>query len=300
MDGFLNLKKPTGFTSHDCVATVRRLMKLKRVGHAGTLDPAASGVLPIALGKATRLLQFLPQDKVYQATVRFGVRTTTDDLEGEAVKQEPVPALDLETVKAALPQFLGEIQQVPPVYSAIQVKGKRLYDLARSGREVAVPPRLVQVYDIRVLSWRPGAFPEIDLMIACGPGTYIRAIARDLGKSLQTGGTLAVLLRTKSSGFQLSDSLTLEDLETQLQQQSFRPVVPEVALAHLPILALPPAIARRWCQGQRIVVTSEASSLPSDTLRVHDSGGTFLGVGQTRDDDGEIILAPKVVFLPHE
>jgi tRNA pseudouridine55 synthase len=300
MNGFLNLNKPIGFTSHDCVAKVRRLLKLKRVGHAGTLDPAASGVLPIALGKATRLLQFLPQDKVYQATVRFGVRTATDDLEGEVLKQEPVPALDLETVKAALPKFLGEIQQVPPVYSAIQVKGQRLYDLARSGREVAVPPRLVQVYDIHVLSWRSGAFPEIDLAIACGAGTYIRAIARDLGKSLQTGGTLAVLIRTKSSGFQLNDSLTLEDMESQLQQQNFHPVVPEVALAHLPVLVLPTTIARRWCQGQRIVVTSEATSLPSDTLRVHDEKGNFLGVGQTRDDGGETILAPKVVYLPDE
>ncbi|HEY9875793.1 MAG TPA: tRNA pseudouridine(55) synthase TruB, partial [Candidatus Obscuribacterales bacterium] len=129
----MNLNKPAGMTSHDCVARVRRLLRLKRVGHGGTLDPAVTGVLPIAVGKATRLLQFLRQDKAYRGTIRLGLRTTTDDLEGEVIATQPVTNLSLDAVKFALEQFQGIIQQVPPSYSAIQVQGKRLYDLARAG-----------------------------------------------------------------------------------------------------------------------------------------------------------------------
>ncbi len=143
MQGFLNLNKPFGWTSHDCVARVRKLLRLKRVGHAGTLDPAATGVLPIAFGKATRLLEYLPGTKAYQATIRFGVRTTTDDLQGEIITSAPCPNLSLAAVKTVLPQFEGKIEQIPPSYSAIQVDGKRLYDLARRGEKVEVPVRTV-------------------------------------------------------------------------------------------------------------------------------------------------------------
>lgn len=135
MNGFLNLNKPFGLTSHDCVARVRRLLHLKRVGHGGTLDPAAIGVLPIALGRATRLLQYLSHDKAYRATVRFGVRTATDDMAGEVLAADPCPQLTLPEVQKFLPQFLGKIQQIPPSYSAIQVGGKRLYELARAGKQ---------------------------------------------------------------------------------------------------------------------------------------------------------------------
>ncbi len=167
-------------------------MRIKRVGHAGTLDPRATGVLPIALGRATRLLQFLRQDKTYRATIRLGMSTTTDDLEGDPILTQPQPELNLETVTIALQQFQGLIQQVPPNYSAVQVKGKRLYDLARAGKEIVVQSRQVEVFGIEVLDWRPATFPELDLEIASGPGTYIRAIARDLGKALQTGECLPV------------------------------------------------------------------------------------------------------------
>ncbi|HBQ98966.1 MAG TPA: tRNA pseudouridine(55) synthase TruB, partial [Cyanobacteria bacterium UBA11691] len=166
--GFLNLNKPPGYTSHDCVARVRRLLHTKRVGHGGTLDPAAVGVLPIAVGKATRLLQFLPQDKGYQATIKFGLRTETDDLEGEAIESQPVPDLSLESIQLVLSQFQGKIEQIPPIYSAIQVGGKRLYKLARQGEVVQVPARTVDVYDLQILDWRPGDFPELDVAIACG------------------------------------------------------------------------------------------------------------------------------------
>ncbi|NEP25625.1 tRNA pseudouridine(55) synthase TruB [Moorena sp. SIO3I6] len=302
MQGFLNLNKPAGWTSHDCVAKVRRLLRLKRVGHGGTLDPAATGVLPIALGKATRLLQYMQQDKAYKATVRLGVRTTTDDLEGEVIATQSAAGLTLELVKGLLKQFEGTIQQVPPMYSAIQIKGKRLYDLARAGEVVEVPERTVEVEKIEVLDWRGGEFPEIDLAIACGPGTYIRSIARDLGDALETGGVLAALTRTRSSGFDLADSLTLEELTQQLEQTLFQPVSPSVALGHLASVTLSADQARRWCLGQRIsgddtlvkVSTLETSTSP---VQVYHEDGSFLGIGKVISSTSGVLLAPQMVFV---
>ncbi|NET55176.1 MAG: tRNA pseudouridine(55) synthase TruB [Symploca sp. SIO2E6] len=322
MEGFLNLNKPAGWTSHDCVAKVRRLLHLKRVGHGGTLDPAAIGVLPIALGKATKLLQYLPQGKAYRATIRLGVRTTTDDLEGEIIATQSVAGWTMEKVLPHLKQFEGKISQVPPMYSAIQVKGKRLYELARAGLTAEVPERTVYVYQLKVLAWHPGEFPELEVDIACGAGTYIRAIARDLGISLNTGGTLASLTRTQSSGFQLTDSLTLEELTQQLQQETFKPVSPATALQHLPAIILPTKLARRWCQGQRLpwqeemlesyqtIHQSQAEGtepsphhLKSQVLRVHQERetdlrqiGRFLGIGQVISSENGLMLAPQTVF----
>lgn len=296
MQGFLNLNKPFGLTSHDCIARVRRLVRLKRVGHGGTLDPTATGVLPVALGKATRLLQYIRQDKAYKATIRLGVRTTTDDLEGEVVATQSASGLTLENIKPLLPLFVGKIQQVPPVYSAIQVKGQRLYDLARAGVEVEVPVREVEISKIEVLAWRPGEFPEIELAIACGPGTYIRAIARDLGVSLNTGGVLAALTRTQSSGFELADSLTLEELEQQLEHETFQPVPPIAALKHLEAITLTPGDSHRWCLGQRLSWNDSLTNAPNSALRIHHENGDFLGIGQMTDSENGRILAPQMVF----
>ncbi len=315
MDGFLNLNKPLGLTSHDCVARVRRLLRIKRVGHAGTLDPAATGVLPIAVGRATRLLQFLPTDKAYRAVVRFGVQTDTDDLDGEVLRQQPAPTLTLEAVEAALPQFVGAIQQVPPRYSAIQVGGKRLYELARAGLVVDVPIRTVMIHQIEVQGWRSGEFPEMDVAIACGSGTYIRAIARDLGDMLGTGATLAALERTASSGFTLAHSHTLEALETLTQEDALHLIQPQAVLAHLEALTLSAHLAERWCQGQRLPVVEiqenfliagsgdvDAPSADSsnDDLQgdrpyaVNQANGDFLGIG--RLIEAQSVLSPWVVW----
>ncbi len=288
--GFLNLNKPFDWTSHDCVARVRKLLRLKRVGHAGTLDPAATGVLPIALGKATRLLQYLPEDKAYKATIRLGVRTTTDDLEGEIITSQPCAGLSLAEVKTALAQFEGKIEQIPPSYSAIQVDGKRLYDLARKGEIVEVPVRTVEIFHIEILDWREGDFPELDVAIACGSGTYIRAIARDLGAILETGGTLAGLIRTQSSGFDLTESLTLTDLETQLQSGTFQPIYPDAALQHFLSVTLPATSAQKWCQGQRVSLNSDVTGM----VRVYEEETRFLGIGQLQDE----VLIPQMVFEP--
>jgi len=294
MDGFLNLHKPAGMTSHDCVARVRRSLKMKRVGHGGTLDPAATGVLPIALGRATRLLQFLRQDKAYRAIARFGLTTITDDLEGDILTQTPAAHLTRDQVEALLPKFLGTIQQVPPAYSAIQVGGQRLYDLARAGIEVEVPVRTVEVYSIELLDWRPGNAPEAELAIACGAGTYIRSIARDLGSLLGPGGTLAKLIRTQSHGFDLANSLTLEDLEAQVEAGTFEPIPAAIALAHLPALTLAQPDALRWGQGQPIA-TEPITPLDAP-LRVQDSGNQFLGIGKFRATQGGTCLVPWVVL----
>lgn len=291
MQGFLNLNKPFGWTSHDCVAKTRKLLHLKRVGHAGTLDPTATGVLPIALGKATRLLQYLPGEKAYNATIRLGVRTATDDLQGEIITSQPCKNLNLEAVKTALQKFVGKIEQIPPMYSAIQVQGKRLYDLARKGEIVEVPARTVEVFQIEILDWREKEFPELDVAISCGAGTYIRSIARDLGTALQSGGTLAALTRTKSSGFHLANSLTLTDLEAQLQAGTFQPILPDTAL-ELPSLILPPTPALKWCQGQRIPITVSDAGM----FRVYHEDGRFLGIGQAVNLNGAELLIPEMVF----
>lgn len=297
MQGFLNLNKPFNWTSHDCVARARKLLRLKRVGHAGTLDPAATGVLPIALGKATRLLQYLPDNKAYKASIRLGVQTTTDDLQGEIITSQPCAELDLAAVTNAMAQFKGKIIQVPPIYSAIQVDGKRLYDLARKGETVEVPQRTVEIFHTEILDWRVGDFPELDVAITCGGGTYIRAIARDLGAILGTGGTLAALIRTASSGFHLTDSITLTDLETQIQSGTFQPSPPDTALQHLPSITLPPTSAQKWCHGQKMPVNEDFSG----TVRVYHSGEpsvggnletSFLGIGKLEEG----ILVPATVL----
>jgi tRNA pseudouridine55 synthase len=296
VQGFLNLNKSAGWTSHDCVAKVRRLLRLKRVGHGGTLDPAAMGVLPIALGKATRLLQYMLPDKAYRATIQLGIQTTTDDLEGEVIATQSAQGLTLDEILSILPQFEGTIQQVPPMYSAIQVQGRRLYDLARAGETAEVPVRTVEVYQIQVLDWRPGELAQLDVAIACGSGTYIRAIARDLGELLHTGGTLASLTRTQSCGFHLEDSLTLEELAAQLQQGTFQPIPPVTALQHLAVTTLPAPEAHRWCLGQRIFWNNTSTDVPTNALRVQREEGEFLGIGQVIPSENGLLLAPQMVF----
>ncbi len=303
MQGFLNLNKPAGFTSHDCVGKLRRLLEMRRIGHGGTLDPMATGVLPIALGSATRLLQYLPTHKAYLATIRFGVRTTTDDITGDPIPlqghsvnaTQPASGLALEQVKQALRQFEGKIEQIPPNFSAVQVAGQRLYDLARRGETIQAAARSVEIFRLEVRDWRAGDFPELDLAIACGPGTYIRAIARDLGVTLETGGTLAALSRTASCGFPLSGSYSFADLAESVQSQSFTPIDPAIALAHLPLIQLDSETAWRWCCGQKIPAGADFEvnlNGASQIFRVHDQTGQFLGVSEQTAG----LLIPKVVM----
>lgn len=297
MDGFLNLNKAPGLTSHDCVGRLRRWLGTQKVGHGGTLDPLAQGVLPIAVGRATRLLPYLAEDKAYRAVVRFGVTTTTDDLEGEIQSQRPAQDLTQSRIEAVLPQFVGVVAQIPPAFSAIQVQGKRLYDLARRGQVVQPPSRTVTIHRLAVETWTPGDQPELTLAVDCGPGTYIRSLARDLGEAVGTGATLAYLQRTRSCGFDLVHGLTLDEVKTQVEAESLALVPPDKALTHLPALVLDADLARRWQQGQKFAPpVALATDQPYRIVAA--STGEFLGIGQLDYRDNAPILKAKMVYRP--
>jgi len=214
LDGVLIVAKPSGPTSHDVVGLVRRLSSTKRVGHGGTLDPFAAGVLPVFLGRATRLVEYhLTGVKRYRATICFGETSTTDDIDGERTRIDG-PTVTREAVEAGLDAFRGPIRQVPPDYSAVQIEGRRAYAMARRGETVDLPARDVVIHEATLLEWdgsdpaRPVAVVDVE----CSAGTYIRALARDLGASLGTGAYLGALVRTASGGFRLEDAISFEAL----------------------------------------------------------------------------------------
>jgi len=311
MFGFLNLNKPDGFTSHDCVAKLRRLLNTKKVGHGGTLDPAATGVLPIAVGKATRLLQFLPEPKAYRACIRLGVVTTTDDLEGEIIKITDPANIEPSEIIDALNNFVGTIEQVPPIYSAIKKNGKKLYDLARKGEEIVVEPRTITISKIELIEIRRSQvhplhseFYELEVDVECSPGTYIRAIARDLGETLGVGGTLANLIRTQSCGMHLKNSLTFEEIESRLAEQTFSLIEPSMVLAHLGSVTLTPESARLWGQGQLIDLSEAIASdrlnsvNEGDYIVVYTEDRTFLGISILFQRNDILKIKPKIVCLP--
>lgn len=212
MFGFLNVNKSKGMTSHDVVAKLRRITKIKQIGHTGTLDPFAEGVLPICIGKSTRLIEYLNDDKEYLATVQFGRNTDTYDIDGETTEtfNKKITREDLEKV---LPCFCGEIFQKPPIYSAIKVNGKKLYDYARQGENVEIKERQVTISKLELVE-----FDEINqcakLLVACSKGTYIRSIAFDIGQKLNCGAFLSALTRTKAGNFTIANSISLEELTT--------------------------------------------------------------------------------------
>ncbi|MDX2270951.1 MAG: tRNA pseudouridine(55) synthase TruB [Cyanobacteriota bacterium] len=278
--GFLNLYKPAGLTSHDCVAIVRKVLHTRKVGHAGTLDPAAMGVLPIAVGRATRFLSFLEGSKGYRATFILGKSSSTDDLEGEIGVRDPCPHLTQAQVEAALASFVGTIQQMPPLYSAVRQQGQHLYELARQGSrlpDLTVAPRRVTIERLQVVGWRQGDYPEVDLEIACGTGTYIRAIARDLGEMLGSGGLMSQLIRCQSGAFCLTDSVPLASWREDPQPAAALLPIAD-AFPHLGVVKLAEDLAVRWCYGQGIPWWDESASGFVRVLAA--TSGIFLGLGQ--------------------
>lgn len=210
LHGILNLNKPAGWTSHDVVARVRRILGQRRVGHAGTLDPLATGVLLVGVGHATRVLEYLMRgQKVYRAVARLGVITDTYDIQGKVIATAEVPPLTKEEVERALQPFCGEIQQVPPAYSAVKQQGEPAYRGARRGAELQLTPRMVTIDRIELQAWQP---PLLTLEVHCSPGTYIRSLIHDLGQVLGCGATLVELARLRSGRFTLEDAISLEDL----------------------------------------------------------------------------------------
>ena len=220
--GVLVLHKPAGVTSHDCVAKVRRLFATKRVGHTGTLDPEVTGVLPICLGNATRIVEYLQeQSKTYEVVMRLGISTTTEDAQGETLEQVPVDAASIteERMKELFERFTGEIEQVPPMYSAVKVNGQRLYDLARQGVVIERKPRNVTIYELHLHQIAAGEEQTVMVSFSCrcSKGTYIRTLCVDLGLALGYPAHMAHLIRTQSGGFTLDQAITLSELEAKLQ-----------------------------------------------------------------------------------
>lgn len=245
MFGFLNINKPAERTSHDVVGGARRLLRIKQIGHAGTLDPAATGVLPLGVGSACRLFRFLPHDKTYLAEVLFGRTTSTDDTQGETVGEAPVD-VSVSSIEELLPRFSGEIDQIPPMVSAIHIGGERLYKLVREGRAPeSIPSRRVIIYAIELLSFEA---PVARLRVHCSGGTYIRSIARDLGSLLGCGGCLSSLVREQAGYFHLRDAIRLDSIADASQVQFVRP---ELALA-LPALHLTLEQSECLRKGQRV------------------------------------------------
>lgn len=211
--GFLNIYKPVGMTSHDVVSVLRRVTKIKQIGHTGTLDPFAEGVLPICIGKATRLIEYLQDDKEYLATVQFGAATNTFDLDGEKVFTSD-KKVSRDDIKEGLKSFEGEILQLPPIFSAIKVKGKKLYEYARKGEEVEIQPRKVVIKNIELKNFDE-ELQQAQILLKCSKGTYIRSIANDLGKNLGCGGYLIKLIRTQAGKFRVENSVQLDGIDVE-------------------------------------------------------------------------------------
>lgn len=285
VNGFLVLDKPAGLTSHDCVGRVRRCYGLRRVGHGGTLDPAVTGVLPIALGPATRLLPYLPGGKSYHGWIQLGLRTSSDDLEGEELGRWPLPSLDRQQLELLLQTFRGAILQRPPSVSAVHVQGVRAHVRARRGETVDLAPRPVTIERLELLDWQPQA-GLLEIRLDCSAGTYVRSLARDLGDQLGCGGALARLRRTAALGFQLAQAVPLE----QLPQRP--PLLePLAALAHLPRHRLSPQEWESWRCGRR---QPDSGGLALDqAVAVIDPLGALAGVGRA---DGQGWIQPRLVL----
>lgn len=292
MDGIFNLDKPLGLTSHDVVARVRRLTQQKRVGHTGTLDPAASGVLPVCVGQATRVAEYLSESgKAYRATIRFGIVTDTFDAEGQVIRTADV-ALTQDDIAAALAGFLGPQMQVPPIYSALKRDGRPLYQLARAGESITMEPRPIVISALAIVDWNS---PDLVLDVDCGKGTYIRSLAYDLGERLGPGAHLAALVRTRSGPFALADSITLDTLEQSLADGTWPDYLyaPDEALLDRDAALLAAQSEARLRNGQ-LVRFANASSYPHplqqerepeteptlapSLLRAYSTDGRFLGV----------------------
>ena len=280
--GFLNLNKPLRLTSHDVVAAIRPRCQSSsgkiKVGHAGTLDPLADGVLIICLGAATRLSEYMMRSrKVYRARITFGATTTTFDAAGDVLATRDASHLTLTDIRDALPQFIGEIRQLPPMYSAVKIRGKKLYELARAGQTLARPERRVTIYSIDINSWNA---PVLELEIQCGTGTYIRSLANDLGETLEVGAYLSGLTRIASGAFHLDQSITL-DVVMDNEDWAKHIVSPFDALADKACTTLAGAEIERVQQGKFI---KRPSGNQAATVFAFDSNQQLVAVLEQREE----------------
>lgn len=273
-NGWLFINKESGITSHDVVAKVRRALKFKKIGHTGTLDPMATGVVVVALGKATRLIRFLQEIKTYKAEVFLGITTDTLDAEGKITSQQEVTASKEEIAKV-VKKYIGRIEQIPPMFSAVQQDGKRLYDLARKGIEVERKVRHTEIFDIKILSWD---LPKFSIEVFCRSGTYIRTLADDIGRDLGCGAHLSKLERNNSNGFDISLALNIADLNTDNINEHLLPI--DFPLQHLDKLVLPEEEEEKYLNGIKLV----KNDFPAGVKLVKNSNDKLLGIAELIDN----------------
>lgn len=284
--GIICVDKPQGFTSFDVIAKMRGILKMKRLGHGGTLDPMATGVLPVFAGKATKACDILPdRDKTYEAAFRFGITTNTQDVTGTVTKERPAN-VTTEQLEQILESFRGEIMQVPPMYSAVSVGGKRLYELARQGKEIEREARAVTIYKLDILSFNEREQGGI-LTVSCSKGTYIRTLINDIGEALGCGGIMTSLVRTRACGFDLSQCVTLEQLQAAAEDGDFSPFVKPVeeVFAYLPAVRLSPAQERMYRNGVKLDLDKLRFDKSAERAAVYGECG-FIGTAFPDTADG--------------
>lgn len=292
MNGIINVLKPPGMTSHDVVSFLRRQLKMKRIGHTGTLDPQAAGVLPVCIGQATRLAEFLSaKDKEYLCRMRLGISTTTQDAWGEVTDCQDPSGVAKEAVKTAIEAFRGRIKQQVPLYSAVKISGEPMYKKARRGEDVTPVVREIEIYNIELLGCEEN---ELTLHIHCSQGTYIRTVCHDLGQLLGVGGHMSFLLRTRSGQFQLQDAYTLEEISKKPDQT----IVPMgYCLGEMPVLTLQDEELAMIRHGRSVKYQAK-KIIPASTgiVAIVDDGKNLLAMAQLQDEKGHVWLKPKKVF----
>ncbi|HHU78592.1 MAG: tRNA pseudouridine(55) synthase TruB [Caldicoprobacterales bacterium] len=301
MNGIINVLKPPGMTSSDVVVYLRRKLRINKAGHTGTLDPEAAGVLPVCLGKATRVADYLMhRDKVYRCCIRLGITTDTSDLTGTVLsKTDKIP--DLDRVKNALSFFQGELEQIPPMYSAVKVKGKKLYELARQGIEIERKPRKIQIYKNNFLLFMPPS--EILFETMCSKGTYIRALCRDIGEYLGCGAVMSYLIRVKSGEFSLQDSHTLEEIVKRHEEGKLETLLVSMEGALEPLLPsvfLGEECRKRISNGNQTgtdqIIRKTGNVIPGESCLVY-CGSTFMGIGYISDNESRQVIRMKSVLI---
>lgn len=294
MEGVINVLKPPGMTSSDVVVWLRKLLRIKKVGHTGTLDPGVAGVLPLCVGKGTRLAEYITeQGKAYIAEVRFGITTDTQDAFGKVTERisSEIKQSDLERV---IPSFRDKISQVPPMYSAVRKEGKHLYEYARQGKTVERVPREVSIYKLELDKWYEGEFPRAILEIECSKGTYIRTISHDLGQALGCGAHMSYLLRVRSGPFKIQESWTLEEIEKATRDGDYSFLLPLTSGIDLPKVFLSAVRGNAFRHGlptKRELVKSPVEETKSFVQVIEN--GELIGIGTWREDG----LYPHKVFL---
>ncbi len=299
MDGIINIYKEKGYTSHDVVAKMRGILRMKKIGHTGTLDPDAEGVLPVCVGKATKLVDLITdKDKTYLAKAKLGITTDTQDMSGKVVTTSKVTA-DRKSLEKAIESYIGEYMQLPPMYSAIKVDGRKLYELARQGKEIARDRRLVTVKDIRLLDYDE-AEQEFSVSVDCGKGTYIRTLLQDIGESLGCGAVMKSLIRTAVGAFRLEDALKLSELEQLVREDGLTPhiVTIEQVFSGYSALTVSGEYNKLIYNGNFFLPEHLQTPMPEDLseqVRVYDNEGKFIGLYRYSEEENR--FKPVKMFL---